>query len=224
MDKNFFYKNLSLLGYQLLHTDEPQDVDLTIAEIIKSNDVRLWEGFPIVLANAQEKSLFDKDKVENNLDNEEQKKVFQELLVMSLALYKTLNLNFSWSKKLLSKMTNVEKNKINFIRNNLVSRKDFDLGGTKMSCERLLSTMNNYLSETQQKYNDLVSRKSQLGLEYSLSQLLSPKQKELFFKKLRREKLTKTEKEYYSRVVKKKVIALANQDVNQLSQKLLEEK
>jgi hypothetical protein len=58
------------------------------------------------------------------------------------------------------------------------------------------------------------------SLEYALSQLFSPKQKELFQKKLKGELLTKTEKEYFSRTVKKKVAALANPELHRLAQKL----
>jgi hypothetical protein len=50
----------------------------------------------------------------------------------------------------------------------------------------------------------------------------SPKQKELFQKKLKGELLTKTEKEYFSRTVKKKVAALANPELHRLAQKLME--
>jgi hypothetical protein len=64
--------------------------------------------------------------------------------------------------------------------------------------------------------------KEEFGLEYSLSQVFSPKQKELFLKKLKGEVLTKTEKEYFSRAVKKKVQALANADLHRLARKLLE--
>jgi hypothetical protein len=62
-----------------------------------------------------------------------------------------------------------------------------------------------------------------MGLEYAMSQVFSPKQKELFLKKLKGNILTKTEKEYFSRAVKKKVLALANADLHRLSRKLLEE-
>ena len=55
----------------------------------------------------------------------------------------------------------------------------------------------------------------------ALSQLFSPKQKELFKKKLNGEPLNKTEREYYSRAVKKKVSALANPDLHRLAQKLM---
>ena len=60
-----------------------------------------------------------------------------------------------------------------------------------------------------------------LDLEYALSQVFSPKQKELFLKKLKGEKLSKTEKEYSSRVVKKKAMALANSELHTLAKKYL---
>jgi len=58
---------------------------------------------------------------------------------------------------------------------------------------------------------------------YQKSQIFSPKQKELFKKKLEGDLLSKTEQEYYSRTVKKKVVALANSELHALSQKLLEQ-
>jgi hypothetical protein len=59
-------------------------------------------------------------------------------------------------------------------------------------------------------------------LEYSLSQVFSPKQKDLFKKKLEGKPFTKTDQEYYSRTVKKKVVALANSELHTLARKLLE--
>ncbi len=56
-----------------------------------------------------------------------------------------------------------------------------------------------------------------------MSQVFSKKQKELFLKKLKGEKLAKTEREYYSRVVKKKVLALANSDLHKLAARLVKE-
>lgn len=91
-----------------------------------------------------------------------------------------------------------------------------------MSAQRLKTVFNNYFNQAQNKLNELLLVKDELSLEYSLSQVFSPKQKELFLKKLKREKLTKTEREYFSRVVKKKVLALANPELHRLSQKLLD--
>jgi hypothetical protein len=56
-----------------------------------------------------------------------------------------------------------------------------------------------------------------------MSQIFSKKQKELFLKKLRGEKLKKTEREYYSRSIKKKVLALANSNLHKLAERLIKE-
>jgi hypothetical protein len=58
-------------------------------------------------------------------------------------------------------------------------------------------------------------------LDRYMDQIFSSKQKELFLKKLNKGALTKTEKEYFSRVVKKKVSALADPELHSLSKKLL---
>ncbi len=54
-------------------------------------------------------------------------------------------------------------------------------------------------------------------LHLHLGTLFSPKQKELVFKRLNGESFTKTEKEYYSRVVKKKLLALTNSEVREIA-------
>lgn len=53
-----------------------------------------------------------------------------------------------------------------------------------------------------------------------LSTLFPPKQKELVLKKLNGEPLTKTEQEYYSRIVKKKLEALANSEIRKIASSL----
>jgi hypothetical protein len=55
-----------------------------------------------------------------------------------------------------------------------------------------------------------------------MSQVFSPKQKDLFLKKLRNEKLDKTEKEYFSRTVKKKLMALVNPELQRSARKVLQ--
>ena len=90
-----------------------------------------------------------------------------------------------------------------------------------MSGPRLKSTFNRYLQNSESNLNDLMTLKSEAGLEYALSRLFPAGQKELFLKKLQGAKLTKTETEYFSRVVKKKVLALANPELHNLARKLL---
>ena len=48
-------KRLSRLGYPLFESEEALDVNVTLADVVKSKDLRLWEGFPVLLANSAEK-------------------------------------------------------------------------------------------------------------------------------------------------------------------------
>ena len=57
-------------------------------------------------------------------------------------------------------------------------------------------------------------------LSIYLDRLFSPKQKDLIFKKLNEESLTKTEREYYSRVVRKKLKAIAMSEVREIADTL----
>ncbi len=57
-------------------------------------------------------------------------------------------------------------------------------------------------------------------LDACLDRLFSPKQKDLVFKKLSGELFTKTEREYYSRVVRKKLLAIANYQVADIASRL----
>ena len=58
--------------------------------------------------------------------------------------------------------------------------------------------------------------------EYLLSLFFAPRQRDLLQKKLRGELFTKTEREYFSRVVKRKLTALADPDLHRLAQKVLQ--
>lgn len=57
-------------------------------------------------------------------------------------------------------------------------------------------------------------------LKIHLGRLFSPKQKDLVFKKLNGESFTKTEREYYSRVVRKKLQSIANSEVGYIAARL----
>lgn len=222
MKNSNLFRRLSSLGFPLFEVEEDLNANLTLADMVKSKDLRLREGFPVVLVNSAEKGLFNYDKVNRYLKKPFGKSHLASLMVMSLALYKFFNLRFSWANELYKSLSSDRKKEFTGFLEKLKNDTDFNVAGRKMSTRRLKSVFNNYFSQSKEKLNDLLSVKDELNFEYSLSQVFSPKQKELFFKKLKREKLTKTEKEYFSRVVKKKVLALANPELHRLSQKLLE--
>lgn len=215
-------KRVGALGYPLFGVEEYQNVNLTLADMVRSRDLRLWEGFPVVLANGAEKGLFNYDKVKLYLRKSFDKSYLASLMVMSLAVYKFFNLKFAWADKLYKSLSNGRKREFDGFLKNLKNNNVFTLAGYEMSSHRLKSVFNNYFNQSHSRLNELLSVKDELSLEYALSQVFSPKQKELFLKKLKREKLTKTEREYFSRVVKKKVLALSNPELHRLAYKLLE--
>ena len=65
---------------------------------------------------------------------------------------------------------------------------------------------------------EMLQRSSELNA--CLDRLFSPRQKDLVFKKLDGQAFTKTEREYYSRVVRKKLKAIANSQVGYIATKL----
>ena len=65
--------------------------------------------------------------------------------------------------------------------------------------------------------NEKLRQRQSFNLHMHLSTLFSPKQKELVLKKAAGKSLNKTEREYYSRVVKKKLEALTNTELRRLA-------
>jgi len=220
-DKNLLEK-LAKLGYPLFETEKTGDANATLAETVQTKDIRLWEGFPIILANSAERGVFDYKIVNRYLKKSDDKASLKFLLLISLALYRALGLKFLWADKIYKNLNKNDKKQLNFLSNKFKENKNFNFLGRSISCQRIKVIFNNYFNKERSRLDELLAIKERLGLEYALSQIFSPKQKELFLKKLGREKLTKTEKEYFSRVVKKKVLALANSELHRLSQKLID--
>jgi hypothetical protein len=216
-------KRLRKLGFPLFETEEAENANLTLADVVQSKDLRFWEGFPVVLATSAEKGLFDYNKVVASLKKLFDKPLLATLVAMSLALYKNLNMKFPWAGFLYDSLSSEKKKEYETFLGALENNKNLNVGGRTMSAERLKSVFNNYSRKETESLHKFLSTKEDMGLEYAMSQVFSPKQKELFLKKLKGEVFTKTEKEYFSRVVKKKVLALANSDLNRLSRKLLGE-
>jgi len=220
MNDKELLNNLSSLGFKLMEPESMVDANLTMARMVQARDLRLWEGFPVVLANSSEKNHFNYGRT-NKLLKPADRAYLKLLVMMSLALYQTLGLKFAWAEKLHQVMANQLRGKLEQFRKALVSNRDLKLKDYSMSGPRLKSTFNRYLQNSESNLNDLMTLKSEAGLEYALSRLFPAGQKELFLKKLQGAKLTKTETEYFSRVVKKKVLALANPELHNLARKLL---
>ena len=213
---------LSRLGLPLMETSEEFDVNQTLAEVVKSRETRLWEGFPVLLANAARDLRFDYQRVCDNLTTDGEREDFQTLLLLSAALYESYHLSFFWMKQMQDKFSDQDKSRLKQVRNALAHDALFSLGGREFQPARLKGMFELYFEKDAEKNRQRKDTYEELSLEYALSQLFSPKQKELFRKKLDGLPLTKTEKEYYSRAVKKKVVALANTELHRMARIVME--
>ncbi|MDD2773868.1 MAG: hypothetical protein PHP45_09275 [Elusimicrobiales bacterium] len=206
-------KKAEALGFPLLQAETGTDDYRTLAEVIRSRNPRLWEGFPVMLANAAEKGDFSFAQLKARMRTPTEKNLAEELLLVSVSLYNAARLKFAWAQTLPEQ----QKYSDNFKNNAAIK-----IGDYSFPPEKLKAVFNAYRVKSAGQITDILSARSGFGVEYAMSQIFTAKQKELFFKKLRGEKLTKTEKEYFSRTVKKKVAALANEDLHRLAVKLLE--
>lgn len=216
-------EKLNQLGFPLLEAEKKDfDVNKTLADVVKSKETRFWEALPVLLANASQRNDFNLNSVSNWLKDEKSKKYWKALLLLGLSLYEHENVHFHWSKMFSKKLTTGDKEKLQELRNYLEHNENFQWADHKFNAERLKTLFERYYESFDTNWLKSQAKQDEFSLEYFLSQLFSPKQKELVKKKLGGEKLTKTEREYYSRTVKKKVLALANPELHRLAQRLLE--
>ncbi len=215
-------ERLNRMGLPLMETYPEVDANKTLADVVKSKDTRLWEGFAVLLANAARDYHFDYEQVQKHLTNKKALKDFKSLLLLSLALYQYYHLVFDWSNRLKKTLSPKETARLKELKGLLARGNEVRLGNRRLDPFRLKQMFNNYFEKDAEKTRQLKQKYEELSLEYALSQLFSPKQKELFQKKLKGALLTKTEKEYFSRTVKKKAAALANPELHRLAQKLMQ--
>ncbi len=207
----------------MFEPSEELDVNETLAEVVKSHDTRLWEGFPVLLANAADSYQFSADLVDKQLADNVQKRRFHQLMLLSLSLYAVYHLTFPWSNKFKKNLSVDDKSQVKVWRNHLVHNRPLEWDDTELDPERLKGLFALYFEQNAEKSKRQKDKFEEFSLEYALSQVFSPKQRELFKRKLEGLPMTKTEQEYYSRTVKKKVVALANSELHSLSRKLLEQ-
>ncbi len=211
---------LNEYGYPLLRPNaDPNDL---LASLVESENTRMLEGFPVVLANAlsREDSGVDLAKAEAQLGNLEERKKLRALVQVSLFLFELYGLEDLRNK---AKKLGL-KDEPEFKKQLAGSHAAKLAGGKELDLDRLKTTFLNYV--VRQKEHDASSGKEKLREEFRnaflLSLVFSPKQKDLLKKRLRHEPMNKTEREYFSRVVKKKLQALADPDLHRMAQRALQ--
>jgi len=217
-------QKLSQLGFPFLEAQSQEfDVHKTLAQVVESHEARYWEALPVLLANASQRTDFDLNKVSRWLTDEKSKEYWRALLLLSASLCEHENVYFDWLKRWLDGLNAQDKEELKKLRNYFAQNENFHWADREFNAERLKNLFERYYqSPLKKNWLESQAKQDELSLEYYLSQLFSPKQKELLRKKLSGEKFTKTEREYFSRAVKKKVLALANPELHRLAQRLLE--
>lgn len=225
MKKEDLITILSEMGFPLFVTDEKRITGKKIEEalysLVCSDDARLIEGFPVVIANAGHRGikLDFKALVSRYPVQTEQRKDLGKLLLLSSQLLDQERIE---PPEGLGRA--VEPLKAQY--GDLLAGETLSFErGLSLSTDRMRNTLQRYaatLSDTlSAREKDRLRQQQSFKLHKDLSTLFSPKQKELVLKRLEGQPLTKTEQEYYSRVVKKKLEALANEELARIAGRLV---
>ena len=215
--------SMAKLGYPMMEPVQELNVNQTLAEVVKSQEIRYWEGFPILLSKASENFLFEPELIEQLMDSEAQKRQFRALMILSGSLFSHYHLSSSWWQKFKKDFSETERRLFKTFSNSLSHNGKLKWDGIELDSERLKKLFELYFENKKEKTERQKQKYEEFSLEFALSKIFSPKQKELFKKKLDGLPLNKTEQEYYSRTVKKKVIALANIQLHNMARRLIEQ-
>lgn len=223
-DAAYLLSSMSQYGYSLLQPDQMADPNELLAALSQSDDARVLEGFPVVLANALEKrrGAVDLRAAEALLKDGSAHERFRRLTALSFYLFGVFGFedlkpsgygSLGEGSKLLEEL-----------RDSMEHGRALPLGQKTLDPGRVKKTFLRYFVQAHEA--DTAESKAQLRedfrREYYLSLFFAPKQRDLLQKKLRGEPLTKTDREYFSRVVKKKLLALADPDLHRMAQKALQ--
>ncbi len=221
MEKEKLLRMINELGYPLFEISI--NANEVLAGVVKSRDPRLWQGFPVVLANMLKNKWFDYQTTLSFLGNQEDQENFRALMIMSIALYNHMKLDISLSDNLQS-LVHIDQALMMNLLNSFSTGSPIPGLENYLSSDKVIETFNNYYTSYEDwNYRDYLDSVDEADLEFALSQIFPKRQKDLVKKRLVGERLTKTEREYYSRVVKKKLRALANTSLHQIANKLIKE-
>mgnify|MGYP001608762570 CR=1 FL=1 len=221
MKKNEFDSQLSALGVDFLDAGPFFEASKALVQAVGKKELRYWEVFPALLANAAEQGTLDHASAQKGSKSRGTRKAFDSLVCLSLGLFKALGLQFSWAVALFSSLNSKSREQVSVFEQAFRKGDDLRVAGKALSGERVKLTFQRYFKPAARSLTGLLAKREEFGLEYSLSRVFSPKQKELFLKKLKGEKFTKTENEYFSRTVRKKAVALADPELHRLARELL---
>ena len=186
--------------------------------LASSDNTAVVARFPAVLAICARRGLALNSQAlfSRYWETSPKRQNLEKLLLISAAIFSLQGLK---APKNLDKIAESLKPKYG----ELLPAGEFQLSsGMCISIKDLQNTLKAYTG-SQIKPPAIQAKKSPLNadsLDVYLDRLFSPKQKELVLKKRDGQAFTKTEREYYSRIVRKKLDAIASEKLVELARKL----
>ncbi len=228
-DKNQLMDQLAEYGYELMRPKSLEPGEEVLTRLLRQDDPRLLEAFPVVLANLlREKKLLEWERKNWRPSQDFSKKAEQRFLVMLTLSYLLFELfgMVEYSPRVFSLLAKgltakgagkfLEQFREPFLKSESL-KTDHHL---ELSAERLKNNFRNY-AVRQEGGEEVQKKRRALELELLLSELFTSRQKELLKKRLEGKAFTKTEREYFYRVVSKRLRAMANEDLHQMARDLV---
>ncbi len=222
---------LKKLGYHWFELEEELDLAELMINILHSKNLRFIKAIPFIIYRGKKNSqaFLDWDKLEelsakNRLDNETflliylSWKIFQKEGLSELAkeLKKYLEKNLTLKERhTLTKNPNAHLKMLSFKISDFktFSEETYREFLTSLKLERL---------EEQEYLQEEISKSKELDLKFALSFLFKKKQRGIIQKILQEQPLTKTEYEYYIRIIKKRLEALIQ--IKELAEAIIRKK
>ena len=199
---------LDKIGYSLFEIEDQIDINKLILDILKTKDLRLIKSIPFVIYKIPKIELIKNNKFKVELDL---------ILFLTRIIFKknrinqnTLELNKfikeNISKKDLETFTKGKNDNL-FLKKLSFRINSIESFGSELNTEFIMNKKISELEEKQKIYDSL-SKTKELDIRFALSKIFKKKQREIIQKIINNKNLTKTEYEYYIRIIKKKLEAI----------------
>ena len=209
----------SLLKDSGQKTISESQIVIILDALASSDDTEVVARFPAVLAICARRGLALNFQAlfSRYWETSPKRQNLEKLLFISAAIFERQGLR---APKNLDKIAASLKPKYG----DLLPGGEFQLSsGMCISINDLQETLEMYISSQPKAPASLVKKSPSKAdsLDVYLDRIFSPKQKELVFKKRDGISFTKTEREYYSRTVRKKLEAIASENLVELARNLV---
>lgn len=230
IERNRILTSLGQHGYALLSKEElADDAVQLLCEVLNKSESRLLEGFPVVLAS---------ELLNNQAFGQKQLYLIDELLG-DYALQKRYALLAGLTFHLMKYLPDADvqravlKKFLNHINSSILSEtmqllqsgKQINVGDVRLSPDRLETIFRNYVVsryvQANQDLSKIVEEKRTTAFNAAMNELFADRQRAILQKVIHGERLSKSEREYYSRTIKKRLKAIMNKDLQALAETLV---